>query len=141
MTFDLPIRRNLFLAVKEAINNAAKHSQASELFLRIQRRGEGLVVLVEDNGKGFDLAHASPDRNGLTNMVQRMGEVGGLCRVSGKPGAGCQVEFILPRLQAQRPSTWRGWRLRWWRRRDGRVQTPPTSTAGAAGGTLKSSSA
>jgi signal transduction histidine kinase len=140
MAFDLPIRRNLFLAVKEAINNAAKHSQATELFLRIHRRGEGPVVVVEDNGKGFDLAHASPDRNGLTNMVQRMGEVGGLCRVSGKPGAGCRVEFILPCLQAQRPSPWRGWRLRWWRRRDGRVQSAQTSTAGAAGGTLKSSS-
>jgi signal transduction histidine kinase len=140
IVFDLPIRRNVFLAVKEALNNAAKHSQASELFLRIHRRGEGLVVAVEDNGKGFDLAHASPDRNGLTNMAQRMGDVGGLCRVLGKPGAGCQVEFILPRLQAQRPPGWRGWRLGWWFRRDGRVQSPQTSTAGAAGGALKSSS-
>jgi hypothetical protein len=69
-----------------------------------------------------------------------MGDVGGLCRVLGKPGAGCQVEFILPRLQAQRPPGWRGWRLGWWFRRDGRVQSPQTSTAGAAGGALKSSS-
>jgi signal transduction histidine kinase len=140
IVFDLPIRRNLFLAVKEALNNAAKHSQANELFLRIHRRGEGLVVVVEDNGKGFDLAHASPDRNGLSNMVQRMSEVGGLCRVSGKPGAGCQVEFILPRLQAQRPSAWHGWWLGWRSRREGRVQSPQTSTPGVAGGSLKSSS-
>src|ERR1019366_10115638 len=35
--FDLPLRRNLFLAVKEALNNAAKHSEATELFLRIYR--------------------------------------------------------------------------------------------------------
>src|ERR1019366_8730924 len=59
MVFDLPIRRNLFLAVKEALNNAAKHSRANELYLRIHRQGEGLQVIVEDNGKGIDLAQAS----------------------------------------------------------------------------------
>jgi signal transduction histidine kinase len=35
--FDLPVRRSLFLAIKEALNNAAKHSGATELFLRIHR--------------------------------------------------------------------------------------------------------
>ena len=53
-TFGLAVRRNLFLAVKEALNNAAKHSQADELFLRIYRREQKLSVAVEDNGRGFD---------------------------------------------------------------------------------------
>jgi signal transduction histidine kinase len=111
VVFDLPIRRNLFLAVKEALNNAAKHSGATELFLRIHRQGEGLSVVVEDNGQGFDLAHASPERNGLTNMTQRMKEVGGGCQVSGEPGTGCRVAFTLPRLQAQPRPRWLNWRL------------------------------
>jgi signal transduction histidine kinase len=106
MVFDLPIRRNLFLAVKEALNNAAKHSSATELFLRIHRAGQGLSVVVEDNGVGFDRAHANPERNGLTNMTLRMNEVGGGCQVAGKPGGGCRVEFTIPLLHAPQHPGW-----------------------------------
>ena len=102
--FDLPVRRNLFLAVKEALNNAAKHSSADELFLRIARAGKKLAVTVEDNGRGFDLQEASADRNGLTNMAQRMAEIGGTCAVSSQPGAGCMVVFTVP--LEERPRRW-----------------------------------
>ena len=111
--FDLPIRRNLFLAVKEALNNAAKHSHATEVFLRIHRRGEGLLVVVDDNGRGFDRSEAGQERNGLTNMEQRMKEVGGVCVVKGQLGAGCRVQFELPRLRAQRRSWWHNLRAGW----------------------------
>lgn len=96
ITFDLPVRRNLFLAVKEALNNAAKYSEASELFLRISRQGQKLSVAVEDNGRGFDPDAASGERNGLTNMAQRMAEIGGTCNISSGPGAGCLVVFTVP---------------------------------------------
>jgi signal transduction histidine kinase len=105
-TFDLPIRRNLFLAVKEAINNAAKHSEAKELFLRIYRREHELVVVVEDNGKGFDPQAANLERNGLTNMAQRMEEAGGRYRVISHPGNGCRVEFTVPLSRGSRLSRW-----------------------------------
>lgn len=138
MPFDLPIRRNLFLAVKEALNNAAKHSGASELFLHIHRQGEGLSVVVEDNGRGFDLAHASPERNGLTNMAQRMKEVGGDCRVSGEPGTGCRVEFTLPRLQAQQRPRWFNWALGRLARRVNGAEGPRAPVAGSAASSPKS---
>jgi signal transduction histidine kinase len=102
--FDLPVRRNLFLAVKEALNNAAKHSAADELFLRIYRRGKFLSVAVEDNGRGFDPDAAGTERNGLSNMAQRMAEIGGTCALSSQPGGGCLVVFTVP-LPAER----RGW--------------------------------
>ena len=91
--FELPVRRNLLLAVKEAVNNAAKYSQANELFLRIHRRGQTVLVVVEDNGVGFDPEQANPARNGLKNMTQRLQELGGQCRITSKPGTGCRVEF------------------------------------------------
>jgi signal transduction histidine kinase len=103
-TFDLPVRRHLFLAVKEALNNAAKHSQADELFLRINRRHHKLSVVVEDNGRGFDTAQIVGERNGLTNMWQRMGEIGGTCEISSQPGGGCRVVFTVPL-----PREPRGW--------------------------------
>jgi signal transduction histidine kinase len=103
--FDLPVRRNLFLAVKEALNNAAKYSQADELFLRIYRQGKKLFVVVEDNGCGFDLGQAGLERNGLNNMAQRMNEIGGTFNVASLPGAGCRVVFCVP-LDRLRHRVW-----------------------------------
>jgi signal transduction histidine kinase len=102
--FDLPVRRNLFLAVKEALNNAAKHSQANELYLRIFRRDHNLSVIVEDNGQGFDATQPTSERNGLTNMAERMNDIGGTCEFSSQPGGGCLVVFTVPL-----PKEPRGW--------------------------------
>ena len=93
------MRRNLFLAIKEALNNAAKHSQATELTVRIELIGCRLKVVVADNGRGFDPAQARQERNGLTNMKQRMAEIGGDCVVASRPGEGCEVRFGVPLKQ------------------------------------------
>jgi signal transduction histidine kinase len=90
------MRRNLFLAIKEALNNAAKHSQATELTVRIELIGFRLNVVVADNGRGFDITQAKQQRNGLSNMKQRMAEIGGDCEVASRPGEGCQVSFAVP---------------------------------------------
>jgi two-component sensor histidine kinase len=96
VVFELPVRRSLLLGVKEAVNNAVKYSGASELVLRIHCRGQTLHVVVEDNGAGFDLARVDPSRNGLTNMAERMTEIGGKCQVNTGAGTGCRVEFQVP---------------------------------------------
>jgi len=101
----LYVRRNLFLAVKEALNNAAKHSQATELCLRIYRRDHSLFVEVADNGRGFEGQAVSGAGNGLANMWQRMGEINGTCEVFSEAGAGCRVVFSVPMQQE---------RSRWW---------------------------
>jgi signal transduction histidine kinase len=98
---ELPMRRNLLLGVKEALNNAVKYSKAEELFLRIHLRGQTLLVVVEDNGAGFDLELADSVRNGLANMMERMKEVGGRCQITTQPGSGCRVEFQVPMPHAQ----------------------------------------
>jgi signal transduction histidine kinase len=106
------VRRNLFLAVKEALNNAAKHSAATELFLRIQRADQKLVVTVEDNGRGFDPAQLNGERNGLANLAQRMAEINGGCELFSAPGAGCRAVFTVPLENVAR----RRW-FNWLRRR------------------------
>ncbi len=111
VAFDLPFRRNLLLAVKEALNNTIKHSEATELLLQIRRRGRGLTVVVQDNGKGFDQAQAKTERNGLDNMTQRMTDFGGRCLVTSQPGKGCRVELHIPFIQMRRHSWW--WGGRW----------------------------
>jgi signal transduction histidine kinase len=104
---DLPLRRNLLMAIKETLNNAVKHSQATELRLKIQWQGPRLIVVIQDNGRGFDTSKAKADRNGLFNMAHRMSELGGSCDISSQPGKGCRVEFSIP-LKQPRRHAW-GW--------------------------------
>jgi len=96
MACDLPVRRNLLLAVKEAVNNAVKYSAAQQLCFRVERRPPMLVVVVEDDGRGFDLDKAKATGNGLANLVARMRDIGGVCRITTAPGAGCRVELEIP---------------------------------------------
>jgi signal transduction histidine kinase len=107
MVLALPVRRALLMAIKETLNNAVKYSGASELLLQIKCHGKKLVLVVQDNGKGFDPATIKAGRNGLANMAQRMSELGGTCVVRNEPGKGCRIEFEL----VLKPSRWRpfGW--------------------------------
>jgi len=97
---DLPTRRNLLLAIKEALRNVANHSQATEVFLRIENGGDRFTVTLEDNGHGFDPAGTASSRNGLTNMTDRLSLIGGQCQVDTAPGAGCRVQFAIPLTSA-----------------------------------------
>jgi signal transduction histidine kinase len=106
---NLAVRRGLLLAVKEALNNAAKYSQATELHLRVHCAGRNLLVVVEDNGAGFDPDQIGGEGNGLTNMQQRLDEMGGTCRILAGSGAGCRLEFA---IQLE-PGPASG-RRRWW---------------------------
>ena len=121
---DVGIRRNLFLAVKEALNNVVRHSGASEVFLRIHREGLRLIVCIEDDGKGFDPASADRERNGLENMLRRAAETGGECNVASLPGAGCRVRFNVPLAGPRRyPLHWFG------RRKERRTPWPNRDAA------------
>lgn len=105
--FDLPLRRSLLMAIKETLNNAVKHSKATELQLKIYWQRQQLVVVVQDNGTGFDMAKMKSGRNGLVNIAQRMNEMGGSCSVTSQPGQGCRIEFGVPLTRLRRhPWTW-----------------------------------
>ena len=102
---NLPLRRGLLMVTKEALNNAAKHSGATEMRLQIHCEHGRLTLTLRDNGKGFDPATANQKRNGLLNMGQRMAELGGTCVVASEPGKGCRIEISAPLKE----SRWRFW--------------------------------
>jgi hypothetical protein len=93
MVLALPVRRALLMAIKETLNNAVKYSGATELLLQIKCHGKRLVLVVQDNGRGFDPANVKAGRNGLANMAHRMSELGGTFLVRNEPGKGCRIEF------------------------------------------------
>lgn len=89
---DLPlaadVRHHLLLVVKEALNNAVKHSLGTRISMHVAIVGESLEVVVEDNGMGFSGEAAVPGSDGLLNMRERMAVIGGSVdfRKSGAPG-------------------------------------------------------
>ena len=66
------IRRNVFLVVKEALNNILKHARATEVSLILKQDGEKIFFYIQDNGIGIDLENLRKFGNGLKNMKQRM---------------------------------------------------------------------
>jgi ligand-binding sensor domain-containing protein/signal transduction histidine kinase len=96
-------RHGLVLAAKEALNNAAKHSGAAEVRVRVWCEPGLLAVAVEDNGHGFAPALQSGARNGLENMRQRMEGIGGRMQLDTQPGKGTRVRLELPLSQRNGP--------------------------------------
>jgi signal transduction histidine kinase len=91
------VRHNLFLAFKEAVNNAVKHASADELWVRARVERHELVLTVEDNGIGLAVnRQASGTGQGLNNMHQRLQRIGGQCTIRKNGERGTIVEFRLP---------------------------------------------
>ena len=96
ITLNSEHRYNFFLAFKEAMNNVARHSGATELQLAIHA-GEGkLVFLVADNGCGFELGGELAGADGLRNIRDRMERMGGHCEIQSQPGCGTRVTLWVP---------------------------------------------
>lgn len=70
------IRRNVFLVVKEALNNVLKHSKATEVTLLLRIEGTVTSLLIHDNGIGIDFENLRQFGNGLKNMKDRMKKSG-----------------------------------------------------------------
>lgn len=66
------IRKNVFLVVKEALNNILKHSRATEVNITLKQLPQGLALYIQDNGIGIDEEKIRRFGNGLKNMKKRM---------------------------------------------------------------------
>lgn len=80
------IRRNVFLVIKEALQNIIKHSGAKKVDIIMKKEKEGLSLTIHDDGKGIDLSNIRPFSNGLTNMKKRMEDVGIAFSIENKDG-------------------------------------------------------
>jgi signal transduction histidine kinase len=87
-------RRNIFLCIKEILNNALKHSKASELSIDIET-GETLVVRLADNGIGIDLQNLRLFGNGIQNIQRRMQSIGGKATIKNENGTVIVLELPL----------------------------------------------
>ncbi|WP_329389348.1 GAF domain-containing sensor histidine kinase [Streptomyces sp. NBC_01716] len=83
---------------QEALHNALRHSGAERVDVTIARRGQGAVLSVTDNGKGFEprTVRRAGRHLGLVSMRDRSSGVGGRLTVQSAPGQGTTIEMEVP---------------------------------------------
>lgn len=91
----------VYRIVQEAIRNAIKHAEASQISVLLEKQNQGISLSISDNGKGFLL----PDRLsklttenhfGLVGILERAGSIGGKVEVLSNPGKGTRIIAHLP---------------------------------------------
>ncbi len=98
-------RRHLFLILKEALNNIARHANCRNVAVKLSINGNHLLAEIHDDGQGFipqpmEMAVAvlpkSRGGNGLGNMQARAAELGGQLKVESSPGEGTRLSLSIP---------------------------------------------
>lgn len=93
------IETALFRIVQEAINNVVKHSGARKVDIAFSSRPDAVMIVVSDDGKGFDQPTAAGAQNGhlgLAGMRERVALLGGQMSVRSKTGQGTRVTVEIP---------------------------------------------
>jgi len=100
---DAELRYNLFLALKETLNNIVKHAKATEVWLRLRLEPKSFTLIIEDNGQGLPGVSGQRELNlgkeritsgsGLANLEKRLEAVGGHCKIHSAAGVGTRVEM------------------------------------------------
>ncbi|OHE74995.1 MAG: hypothetical protein A2107_00760 [Verrucomicrobia bacterium GWF2_62_7] len=98
------VETTFYRVVQEALTNVIKHAHASRVSVLLDHRRDSVLVIVEDNGKGFDVSTVmnsinSSGRLGLLGMQERAMLVGAKFNIESTPGAGTTV-FVSTNLEA-----------------------------------------
>ena len=94
-----PVELSLYRIAQEALNNVAKHAAATRVAVILERRDERVVLVVEDNGRGFDVdtsADLEQHRLGVTGMRERAALASGTLDLESAPGKGTSVIVKIP---------------------------------------------
>lgn len=87
----MEVRKNVYLIFKEAINNIAKHAQATKAIVEMSYDTDGFRLVVSDNGRGFDTTQPH-EGNGLRNFETRAEASEMTIKISSEIGVGTTVE-------------------------------------------------
>ena len=95
------VETNLYRIVQEALNNVLKHADAKSVSVLLHHREDEIVLIVEDNGCGFDEAFGATNGSmrgglGLVGMKERSALLNGVLEVDSQPGTGTTVVARIP---------------------------------------------
>jgi signal transduction histidine kinase len=91
------VELTLFRIIQELITNVIKHTEATEVNIHITNHGESLNILVEDNGKGFEVKNMATNKGmGLRSIDKRIASLNGSLDIESAPGTGTVVIIDIP---------------------------------------------
>ena len=94
-SLDISVRRDVYLIFKEAINNAARHSQCTKVMVVFRASGHALRLEIADDGIGFEPTSAG-DGTGVASMRRRAKRLGGNLEIVSAPGRGTRLTLTMP---------------------------------------------
>jgi signal transduction histidine kinase len=95
IALDMEKRRDLFLIFKESVNNLVKYSQCTFADISISRKEKRLIMLINDNGIGFDMKNHGKG-NGLLNIRKRAKIIQGVVEINSTLNKGTRVQLEVP---------------------------------------------
>ncbi|MEP2025793.1 MAG: histidine kinase [Reichenbachiella sp.] len=99
---DKNVETNLYRIVQEAVNNGIKYAQADKIVISFEHNASHLIVMVEDNGKGFEFdklektGHFGASGHGIFNMKERAAFINGTFDIQTKLEVGTKIIVKLP---------------------------------------------
>lgn len=101
--FPPAVETTIYRLVQEALTNVAKHAQALRVAVAVERCTDHVLVMVEDDGKGFDVENTArnegSNRLGLRGMRERAALCGGTLNIESRPDGGTTVFARIPLLE------------------------------------------
>lgn len=94
----LPVRieAGLYRIAQEALTNALRHAQASQIVISLENTHDEIVMIVEDNGRGFDPNTLPEGHYGLIGLNERAKLLGGKLTIESSPGRGARLRVQIP---------------------------------------------
>ncbi|MBX7205302.1 MAG: hypothetical protein K1X81_07740 [Bacteroidia bacterium] len=93
LTVPSEVRRNIYLILKEALNNSYKYAAATQVTLEMKVNGTQVIFTAADNGKGFDMNNTRQFGNGVANMQRRAKNIKAGLTIQSQPDKGTQLEI------------------------------------------------
>jgi len=85
----------IYRIIQESLTNCSKHSKATYLSIIVKEDNDKVVIIVSDNGIGFDLDRV-PLGFGLKGMKERVAVLSGIVEISTAANQGCHIQVFLP---------------------------------------------
>ena len=89
-------RRNIFMAVKEFLNNSVKHSHAKNIILQMKQYKNEFEIILKDDGKGMEIIKQDGMGNGIKNIQQRIEDIGGKSNLISENNKGTALHILCP---------------------------------------------
>jgi signal transduction histidine kinase len=94
---DEAVEITLYRVIQEVLNNAIKHSQATEILVRIAKTNGNLQLSIKDDGQGLDLQLIKHSRGiGWKNIYSRVELINGIIDMNSSPGSGTNIQVLVP---------------------------------------------